>query len=47
LSRFHVLYDCIVAAGISTAVRHGISSFDACLSLYNGTALALVESWQD
>ena len=32
---------------ISTAVRHGISSFDACLSLYNGTALALVESWQD
>ncbi len=32
---------------ISTAVRHGISSFDACLSLRNGTALALVESWQD
>ena len=32
---------------ISTAVRHGISSFDACLSLRNGSALALVESWQD
>jgi hypothetical protein len=36
-----------VLSFISTAVRHGISSFDACLSLRNGTALALVESWQD
>lgn len=32
---------------ISTAVRHGISFFDACLSLRNGTALALVDSWYD
>ena len=32
---------------ISTAVRHGISSFDACLSLRNGTALALIDGWQD
>ena len=36
-----------VLSFISTAVRHGISSFDACLSLRNSTALALVESWQD
>jgi transposase len=36
-----------VLSFISTAVRHGISSFDACLLLRNGTALALVESWQD
>ena len=36
-----------VLSFISTAVRHGISSFDACLSLRNGTAFALVESWQD
>ena len=36
-----------VLSFISTAVRHGISSFDACLSLRNGTALAPVESWQD
>ena len=36
-----------VLSFISTAVRHGISSFDACLSLRNGTALALVDSWQD
>jgi len=36
-----------VLSFISTAVRHGISSFDACLSLRNGTALALIESWDD
>lgn len=36
-----------VLSFISTAVRHGISSFDACLSLHNGTALALVEGWDD
>ena len=36
-----------VLSFISTAVRHGISSFDACFSLRKGTALALVESWQD
>ena len=36
-----------VLSFISTAVRHGISSFDACLSLRNGTALALVEGWDD
>ena len=36
-----------VLSYISTAVRHGISSFDACLSLRNGTALALVEGWDD
>ena len=36
-----------VLSFISTAVRHGISSFDACLSLHNGTALALVDAWDD
>jgi hypothetical protein len=36
-----------VLSFISTAVRHGISSFDACLSLRNGTALALIDGWQD
>ena len=36
-----------VLSFISTAVLHGISSFDACLSLRNGTALALVEGWDD
>ena len=36
-----------VLSFISTAVRHGISSFDACLSLRNGTALALIEGWDD
>ena len=36
-----------VLSFISTAVRHGISSFDACLSLRNGTALALVVGWDD
>ena len=30
---------------ISTAVRHGISSFDACLSLHQGTALAMVRDF--
>jgi len=35
-----------VLSFISTAVRHGISSFDACLSLRHGTALALVEGWE-
>ena len=34
-----------VLSFVSTAVRHGISSFDACLSLRKGTALALIESW--
>ena len=29
---------------ISTAVAHGVSSFDACLSLHNHTALMLVQS---
>ena len=32
---------------ISTAVAHGVSSFDACLSLHNHTALMLVQSWSD
>ena len=36
-----------VLSFISTAVRHGISSFDACLSLRNGTALTLIEGWDD
>ena len=36
-----------VLSFISTAMRHGISSFDACLSLRNGTALALVDGWHD
>ena len=36
-----------VLSFISTAVRHGISSYDACLSLRNGTASVLVESWID
>lgn len=36
-----------VLSFISTAVRHGISCFDACLSLRNGSALALVEEWVD
>ena len=36
-----------VLSFISTAVRHGTSSFDACLSLRNGTAIALVEGWDD
>ena len=36
-----------VLSFISTAVRHGISCFDACLTLRNGSALALVEAWGD
>jgi len=32
---------------ISTAVAHGVSSFDACLSLHNNNALMLVQSWGD
>ena len=32
---------------ISTAVAHGVSYFDACLSLHNHTALLLVQSWSD
>lgn len=36
-----------VLSFISTAARHGISCFDACLSLRQGTALKLVEGWQD
>ena len=36
-----------VLSFISTAVRHGTSSFDACLSLRNGNAIALIESWGD
>lgn len=32
---------------ISTAVAHGVSSFDACLSLHNHTALSFVQSWVD
>lgn len=36
-----------VLSFISTAVRHGISCFDACLSLRNGSALALVQEWVD
>ena len=39
-------FACVLSL-ISTAVRHGVSSFDACLSLRNGTALALVEGWDD
>ncbi|MBR1708461.1 MAG: transposase, partial [Clostridia bacterium] len=30
---------------ISTAVRHGISSFDACLSLHRGSALAMLQGF--
>lgn len=30
---------------ISTAVAHGVSSFDACLSLHNHTAFSLLQSW--
>lgn len=36
-----------VLSFISTAVRHGISSFDACLSLHNRSALSLIEGWLD
>ncbi len=36
-----------VLSFISTAVSHGISSFDACLSLYRGTALSMVQGFQD
>ncbi len=36
-----------VLSFISTAVAHGVSSFDACLSLQKHTALALVQSWGD
>ena len=36
-----------VLSFISTAVTHGVSSFDACLSLHNHTALALAQSWGD
>jgi hypothetical protein len=36
-----------VLSFVSTAVRHGISSFDAYLSLHNGAALALIEGWDD
>ena len=39
-------FACVLSL-ISTAVSHGVSSFDACLSLRNGTALALVEGWDD
>ena len=34
-----------VLSFISTAVKHGISSFDACLSLYQGTALVMVQGF--
>ena len=34
-----------VLSFISTTVRHGISSFDACLSLHQGTALAMVQGF--
>ena len=36
-----------VLSFISTAVAHGVSSFDACLSLHNHTALMLAQSWGD
>lgn len=36
-----------VLSFISTAVAHGVSCFDACLSLRNHTALALMQSWGD
>ena len=36
-----------VLSFISTAVAHGVSSFDACLSLHNHSALTLVQSWGD
>lgn len=36
-----------VLSFISTAVAHGVSSFDACLSLHNNTASSLVQSWGD
>ena len=36
-----------VLSFISTAVAHGVSSFDACLSLHNHTALSLLQSWGD
>lgn len=36
-----------VLSFISTAASHGISCFDACLSLRQGTALKLVKGWQD
>ena len=36
-----------VLSFISTAVSHGISSFDACLSLYRGTALSMIQGFQD
>lgn len=28
-------------------LMHGVSSFDACLSLHNNTASSLVQSWGD
>ena len=34
-----------VLSFIPTAVRHRISSFDACLSLHQGTALAMVQGF--
>lgn len=34
-----------VLSFISTAVRHGISSFDACLSLHRGSALAMLQGF--
>ena len=34
-----------VLSFISTAVAHGVSSFDACLSLHNRSAFSLVQSW--
>ena len=36
-----------VLSFIATATKHGISSFDACLSLRNHTALSLVDGWLD
>jgi hypothetical protein len=37
----------VMLSFISTAVAHGVSSFDACLSLHNHTALSFVQSWVD
>lgn len=36
-----------VLSFLSTAVNHGISSFDACISLYRGTALSMVQGFLD
>ena len=36
-----------VLSFITTAVSHGISSFDACHSLYRKTALSMVQGFQD